>query len=259
MHVKAAGQRIDYDAGGTGRPLLAVHGWTSDRHTFMALRPHLEASYRVLAPDLPGFGASPAPDDGPVTLAYYADLMAAFLATLQIEEPVLLMGHSMGAQIALEMIAARPDAYTGAVLLDPAPIVWTDKMRCGMEATRAGLGRDPQATLTALRDKAFFRGHEPDWLRDEIAATAAAADPAVTRAAFDAMLDWDGPAALARAAARPLLYVGADRPQNREQDIRAHAPAIHWGRTVGHGHFNHVLAAEQVLAMIDTFRTLTRV
>jgi pimeloyl-ACP methyl ester carboxylesterase len=74
--------QLFWDRAGSGEPLLLLHGIGSTHDDFTALRPRLDADYRVLAPDLPGHGRSPALPGRPTISA---------------------MGNSIGARIALEL------------------------------------------------------------------------------------------------------------------------------------------------------------
>ena len=70
--------RLFWDRAGTGEPLLLLHGIGSTHDDFTALRPRLDTQYRVLAPDLPGHGRSPAlpgrPTIAAITETVVADL-----------------------------------------------------------------------------------------------------------------------------------------------------------------------------------------
>ena len=70
--------QLFWDRAGKGEPLLLLHGIGSTHDDFSALRPRLDAEYRVLAPDLPGHGHSPAlpvrPTIAAITAAVLADL-----------------------------------------------------------------------------------------------------------------------------------------------------------------------------------------
>ncbi|WP_315855903.1 alpha/beta hydrolase [Rhizobium leguminosarum] len=89
------------DSGGQGPVLLLLHGYSDSSRSFSLLEPHLEG-YRLVIPDLPGHGASAA-DDG-LTVADFADDVAAFLAALSIDR-CIVVGHSMGAMIGMELSA----------------------------------------------------------------------------------------------------------------------------------------------------------
>jgi pimeloyl-ACP methyl ester carboxylesterase len=93
--------RLFWDRAGSGEPLLLLHGIGSTHDDFIALRPQLDARFRVLAPDLPGHGHS-----GPLpcrpTIAAIADAVVADLDELGVAA-VHVLGNSIGARIALEL------------------------------------------------------------------------------------------------------------------------------------------------------------
>lgn len=79
----------------------------------------LAPEYAVLAPDLGGFGAAPAPRGG-YTVEAYANQIAEFIAGAQLARYVLV-GHSMGGKIALALAARQPVGLVGVALLSPSP------------------------------------------------------------------------------------------------------------------------------------------
>src|SRR3712207_3555881 len=95
--------QLFWDHAGTGEPLLLLHGIGSTHDDFVALRPQLDARYRVLAPDLPGHGRSPALPGRP-TVAAIADAISADLDELGVGR-VHVLGNSIGARIAIELAA----------------------------------------------------------------------------------------------------------------------------------------------------------
>lgn len=90
-----------WDRAGSGEPLLLLHGIGSTHDDFTALRPQLDAHYRILAPDLPGHGDSPALPGRP-TIAAMAAAIEADLDELGVGR-VHVLGNSIGARIALEL------------------------------------------------------------------------------------------------------------------------------------------------------------
>jgi pimeloyl-ACP methyl ester carboxylesterase len=101
------------DSAGSGEPLLLLHGIGSTHDDFTALRPQLDADYRVLAPDLPGHGRSPALRGRP-TIVAITDAIVADLDELGVGR-VHGLGNSIGARIALEL-AARDRAGSVAAI-----------------------------------------------------------------------------------------------------------------------------------------------
>ncbi|MDT0165816.1 alpha/beta hydrolase [Actinotalea sp. AC32] len=102
---------------GTDPAVVLVHGIGVSSRYFAPLERDLSRDTTVLAPDLPGFGRSPLRGDPP-TIAGHAAVVAALVEQTGLEQPVLV-GHSMGAQVATELAADRPDLVGGLVLLGP--------------------------------------------------------------------------------------------------------------------------------------------
>jgi pimeloyl-ACP methyl ester carboxylesterase len=93
--------RLTWDRAGSGEPLLLLHGIGTTHADFTALRPGLDAGYRVLAPDLPGHAESPPLSVAP-TITAIADAIEADLDELGVGR-VHVLGSSIGARIALEL------------------------------------------------------------------------------------------------------------------------------------------------------------
>lgn len=101
---------------GEGNPLvLALHGWGRRGADFTRSLQGIPA----LAPDLPGFGASPEPDRV-IGASGYAERVSALLG--EFEEPPLVVGHSFGGRVAVCLAATHPD-QVGPLLLSGVPLV----------------------------------------------------------------------------------------------------------------------------------------
>ncbi|MEM8902213.1 MAG: alpha/beta hydrolase [Actinomycetota bacterium] len=89
--------------------VLALHGWRRDRSDFRLATEGLDA----VALDLPGFGASPAPEAA-MGAAGYAALVAPLLDELA--DRVVVVGHSFGGRVACHLAVSRPERISGLVL-----------------------------------------------------------------------------------------------------------------------------------------------
>ena len=100
MIVLLDGMEIGYDDGGTGVPILFIHGFPHDRTLWTPQLQGMTAQARVLAVDLRGFGETTV--DPPYSMDQYADDLVGFLDMLHVERAVVA-GLSMGGYIAFAM------------------------------------------------------------------------------------------------------------------------------------------------------------
>jgi pimeloyl-ACP methyl ester carboxylesterase len=115
------GSRIRYLTGGTGPPLLLVHGLGGMATNWRLVAPALSRERRLLIPDLPGHGHSEPLRERRRTLDPFAE---AVLAVAEAEDalPAPFVGHSLGGLVSLHAAARRPDAVQGLVLAAAAGI-----------------------------------------------------------------------------------------------------------------------------------------
>lgn len=117
--AEVEGARIHYVERGTGRPIVLIHGLGGQLHNFThSLVSRLEDDFRVIAIDRPGYGYSEYDGDGLPTLQRQARIVASFIRTLGLEKP-LVVGHSLGGALALQLAQEFPDLISGLVLICP--------------------------------------------------------------------------------------------------------------------------------------------
>lgn len=113
-----AGATLVVERHGSGQPAyVLVHGIGMGRSVFGDLADHLDGAGEVIAVDLPGYGEAPEPRRV-LTIERTADLVAAYLRA-HVEAPAVLIGHSMGAQVVLEVAARHPATTSALVLVGP--------------------------------------------------------------------------------------------------------------------------------------------
>src|SRR5215212_10567601 len=88
---------------GSGPPTLLLHGLFDSADTWGGVVERLRGRYRLLVPDLPGFGSSGAPADYDTSLPHLAQFIDNLLAAAGISEPINLVGYDIG----------RPTAWHG--------------------------------------------------------------------------------------------------------------------------------------------------
>lgn len=101
----------------SGRPLLLLHGLASSSHIWDLVAPRLQrAGHRVVTYDQRGHGLSGKPSSG-YGFDCVAEDAAGVIRVLRLERPVVV-GHSWGANVALELAVRRPRSVAGVVLVD---------------------------------------------------------------------------------------------------------------------------------------------
>jgi len=115
------GAELSYDDRGPRGvlPLLFIHGWQGAGSVWNLVRDALSARHRTIAVDLRGFGGSNAAP-GPYTVDAFANDLSDLLAFLELD-PLVAIGHSMGAAVAQRFAIDRPEALEGLVLVAPVP------------------------------------------------------------------------------------------------------------------------------------------
>jgi pimeloyl-ACP methyl ester carboxylesterase len=101
-------QLIHYEVLGRGQPLIFIHGWVGSWRYWWPSMQALSAHYRTFAFDLWGFGdSSKSPDT--YSLDAYVKMVDQFIEKLGVARPVILVGHGLGAIVALIYTAQYPD------------------------------------------------------------------------------------------------------------------------------------------------------
>jgi pimeloyl-ACP methyl ester carboxylesterase len=108
---------LAYDDYGPGPVVVLLHGFPLNRKIWSAQEGSVGSMYRVIAPDLRGHGESAAPQ-GVYTMDAMADDVIELLDALQITEPVVLGGLSMGGYVALALMARHPGRFRALMLFD---------------------------------------------------------------------------------------------------------------------------------------------
>ena len=116
---------INYASAGTGPPILLLHGHPQTHVVWRKVAPQLvKAGFKVIAPDLRGYGDSDKPESDPSHLPYSKRVMAADQIALMKHlghETFSVVGHDRGGRVAHRLALDHPDAVERMVVLDIAP------------------------------------------------------------------------------------------------------------------------------------------
>ena len=102
---------IYFEERGKGFPLVLIHGFCETHELWDSLAEKLSLDFRVVAPDLPGFGKSPFPNRR-ISITEVAAVINSWLHQMNIHQCVVI-GHSLGGYVALSMTEQRADLIAG--------------------------------------------------------------------------------------------------------------------------------------------------
>jgi pimeloyl-ACP methyl ester carboxylesterase len=107
-YVDVGGLRMHVAEAGAGPPLVLLHGWPQNWYAYRHLIPERANEYRVIAPDLRGWGWTDAPPRGYEKRQLVKDI-TGLLDALSIDEPIRLVGHDWGSIVGFMMCVERPE------------------------------------------------------------------------------------------------------------------------------------------------------
>ena len=122
--VELPGAEVNYVEVGEGEPIVLVHGLSGCWQNWLENLPHFGRTHRVIALDLPGFGASPMPS-WEIDIPAYGRLLHDFCEKVGVDGAATLVGNSMGGFIAAEAATASPGRFERLVLVSAAGIINT--------------------------------------------------------------------------------------------------------------------------------------
>lgn len=254
-------------------PLLCLHGAAMSSVVYMDLLRRLTPRLRVIAPDLPGHGQSrPALSQAadatlPLSIDGYRDVVLALMDRLALPRAILV-GHSMGAAIALRLALARPERVAGLVLLNGAA-----RLRVSAEvlallarelpADPAPDAEDPEAAAPATSEAMpealaalMFSPRTVSALRERWSAVLVGAPRAVAVADFRTCDGFDVRAQLPGLRAPTLIVSGEEDlmvPSRLSDEVERLIPGAQRLRVPATGHLSHLEAPELVSEAIAAF------
>ena len=145
MSITTVGsQLVHYEVLGRGKPLIFIHGWLGSWRYWWPAMQAISPHCRAYAFDLWGYGDSSKSDDQ-YSLSAYVSMLQEFISRLSISTPVILVGHSLGAAVALKYTLDFPD--------DVAKLVTVALPVQGSNINNRLTNSDPDAVLSKVVGK----------------------------------------------------------------------------------------------------------
>ncbi len=172
-------------AGSGAETVVLLHGYAESLMAFRSVFDRLSLNHRVMALDLPGFGASDKPE-GTYDLESYVSRLSDLLDH-QTEGPLVLVGHSMGGEVAAALALARPQRVASLVLIAAAGYGLSPAFEALADDGGDGLGW--VNSLVGL----LLPLHDPIWLEEpgEVADYDPVLDPRYRRSLTRVLEDFD--------------------------------------------------------------------
>jgi 3-oxoadipate enol-lactonase len=259
MDRRFANGTVNASQSGNGPPLVLLHSLLSDRASFDGIVPKLSENFRVIVPELPGFGESDVVSGG---LAAVADRMAGAIDDCADGEDVIVLGNGYGGFVALQMAIRHPNIATKLILADCGAAF----SEPGREAFRTMAAVSKAKGLSAITDVAMrrlfapeFQQANPGLMRDRREAFLKT-DPEVFRAACDALAELDLRPQLGQVKVPVLVLVGEQdeaTPPPMSHEIAAGLPQARLKIIPGCAHVPQLQAPSAFLDAIGEFLSPT--
>ena len=146
--------KVNYKTAGEGEALVILHGWGGSSNSWLKVIEKLEKDFKIVCPDLPGFGKSETPKSA-WDLKDYANWLKKFTENLKLEK-FFLLGHSFGGRIAIKFSVLWPEKVKKLILCNSAGIKQKKNIKAKIIFSLALLGNalfSPKI-LQRFKDKA---------------------------------------------------------------------------------------------------------
>ncbi len=153
---------------GKGLPILFVHGFPLDHSMWRFQLEPFAKTNRVICPDLPGFGESTFNNDAPISMRSFADSLADLLNAIEVDQPIVLCGLSMGGYIGWQFWKHHRERLAALVACNTRAASDTEQVARARKISAESARKTGAASVAdAMIPKLFF---QPDSMsRQEIA------------------------------------------------------------------------------------------
>lgn len=243
---------IEYIDEGEGETVLLLHGWGARGSTYRCIIDMLKPHFRVIAPDMPGFGGSDEPSF-PYTAENYADFVRAFCDALEVKKAILI-GHSHGGRTIIKLVtgANKCIEVPKIILIDSAGLLRKKSFSQKMKIAKFKIAK--RIFGNKLGEK-LFPGLIEKMRKKNGSADYAAASP-VMRKSMVSVINEDLSQALPKITSPTLLIWGendTDTPMYQAKTMEKSIPDCGLVVVKNAGHFSFLTDPGLVMRVMYSF------
>jgi len=243
------GVTLRFDEAGEGDPaILFVHGWCCSHDNWRHQVAHFSRSHRVIALDQRGHGESDKPNQD-YTVGGFVDDLVWFIGDRGLDRPVIV-GHSMGGLIAMNLARKHPDIARAIVMVDAPVTPLPEQLQPVAESTLAALQSDAykQVAEGFVRMFMFDANSPPDLVEKLIGAMSEAPQ----RLMHTALTDTLNPHTMEPGRIPvPALYIRAVTNFATEEEQTERYPGLEIA-TVDCAHFIQLEKPDETNALVES-------
>jgi pimeloyl-ACP methyl ester carboxylesterase len=253
MEAQVNGIKLHYEDHGQGKAVLLVHAFPLAGAMWQQQVAALKGQYRLIVPDMRGFGASEG-TPGPTTMETFADDLAALLDTLGIDK-VVLGGLSMGGYISFAFLRRHADRLRGLILCDTRATPDTPEGKENRETTAQMVENEGARAIADKMLPVMLSPAAPDDLKTSVRGLIEQNSPQGIAAALRGMaLRPDSSDLLPTIKVPTMVVVGSQDVLSTPKELHGLQAAIPGSRFVELGGAGHVANLENPEAFNDSVR-----
>lgn len=242
--IKANGIELAYERRGKGTPLVLLHGYPLDHHTWDFVAPSLDGTFDLIMPDLRGFGQSTTVE-AQYTLDDFASDIAGLLDTLGMQK-ASVAGHSMGGYVALAFAKLYPDRISGLGLVSTQTLADPPDRKEGRYKTAADVAEKGIGGVVETMKSKFSPSEE---YQNAVTAIMQRQQPAAFIGALKAMAERTDTSSLLANLKIPVVVIHGDTDSlisiDRAREMKNAVPHAHFVELKGVGHLPMMEAVKE--------------
>ena len=241
---------IDTGAVQSGRELVLIHGWCSNKFHWNPQIDFFKNGFRVIAMDLRGHGASSAPDGG-YSFSNFASDINYLLNDLGVKHPIIF-GHSMGGAIAIHLAVVFGHNAKGLVMVDGSLNIAEHESKIESNDRIRNFKQNDSSSEIADRYGSFF-SHMNDASLGKMIIKDAVKTPEHVAYASLLALYRDDVINVGKSIKVPALYIANAYSPRSSEEVKKFVPNSNFAQVVHAGHFLHLEDIEQANAILNNF------